>query len=232
MEDSCSRAMFHTGRCVGCQEDPSHRVNLKEIRHLVWLSRLIIGILLLLCSGLAVVVYKQRQQVSDQHVSPYANYLVTSAEKLQNFGNPSALLTSPDVHSTNSSVPLQWESKLGNARLNNFMYDGDLIVPRDGNYRIYLQITYHNAGAEDFCDEESDSLSFKLYKFGMAYQRDITLVTSHDTVDCRLRSWVKTLYSAATFVLKANDRLKVMASHPKFMFLGEDKIFLGADFIS
>lgn len=224
MEDSCSVPM--------CQGDPSHRVNLKEKRHLIWLSRLIIGILLLFCFGLAVVVYKHGQQVSDQHIAPHAYYLETGAEKLQNIGNPSALLTSPDIHSTNSSVPLQWESKLGNARLNQFNYDGDLIVPRDGNYRIYMQITYYNAGVEDFCNKESESLHFNLNKFGEAYQRDITLVTSYDTVDCRLRSWIKTLYTAATFPLKANDRLRVMASHPKYMYLGEDKIFFGADFIS
>ena len=94
-------------------------------------------------------------------------------------------------------------------------------MPRDGTYKIYLQITYKSGGR----------VSFSLFKFAMDYKQDTLLLSCYDTVDFG-EGIRKSLYTAATFDLKYNDRLKVKTSNPELMVLLEQTTFFGADLIS
>lgn len=67
MEDSCFRNM-HQFRRGSLEREVcrSSRGDLKGIRHLIWFTRLIIVILLLMCSVLVMLVYTLRYSVSNQ----------------------------------------------------------------------------------------------------------------------------------------------------------------------
>ena len=67
MEDGCFRDM-HQFRRGSLERGVCRysRGDLKGIRHLIWLTRLIIVILLLICSVLVMLVYTLRYSVSNQ----------------------------------------------------------------------------------------------------------------------------------------------------------------------
>ncbi|XP_062310303.1 uncharacterized protein si:ch211-158d24.4 [Osmerus eperlanus] len=235
MEDSCFRDMHQFRRgSLDREVGRSSRGDLKGIRHLIWLTRLLIVIMLLVCSALVMLVYTLHYSVSNQHPPPQDNHMGDSTQKqLQLKANSNAFLTAPDTHHTNSFAPIEWERNRGNAHLGTFTSNGtDLIVPRDGTYRIYLQITYmgpKNVPVGALANVAS--LEFYLHKFGLGYKKDIRLLSFYDTVD--LNSLIrKSLNTAATFDLKFNDRLKVKTNKPELMVLSEDTTFFGADLIS
>uniref|UniRef100_UPI003AAAEDBB tumor necrosis factor-like n=1 Tax=Centroberyx gerrardi TaxID=166262 RepID=UPI003AAAEDBB len=145
--------------------------------------------------------------------------------------NPSALLTAASNRSAEREY-LEWEDEEGNAHLyGGFQYDsGDLVVPRNGNYRVYLQITYENQ--EKFsCDDEDDELMLihQVLNFKESYKKDVVLLSSAYTVNCSMKTWKKSLYTAAVFRLKANDKLRVFATHPELMTVNEHQVFFGAE---
>ena len=131
----------------------------------------------------------------------------------------------------NSNEPIEWEYSSGNAHLGTFTSNGtDLIVPRDGTYRIYLQITYTRP-EKVMAPPNVDSLEVTLLIFKMAYKTDEALLQCYDKVDLN-SLFRKSLYTAATFDLKFNDRLKVKTTNPELMVLSECTTFFGADLIS
>ncbi|XP_071371467.1 lymphotoxin-alpha-like [Centroberyx affinis] len=155
----------------------------------------------------------------------------TSAKQQQDkqARNPSALLTAASNRSAEREY-LDWEVENGLAHLDGgFQYDsGDLVVPKEGNYWVYLQITYENQ--ENFsCDEDEVVLTHRVLRFQVGYTKDVVLLSSAYTVTCSMKTWRKSLYTAAVFRLKAKDRLRVFATHPELMTVGEHQVFFGAE---
>ena len=132
----------------------------------------------------------------------------------------------------NSSLPyLEWESKLGNVHIEGgFNYShGNLVVPRKGKYRVYLQITYEGDQSES-CNGEKMVLKNSVFLFSDSYRKDTLLLSSQDTVKCDMHNWSKSLYTAASFELEANSRLWVRSSHPGFIAKNYVFTFFGAEF--
>ncbi|CAB1319599.1 unnamed protein product [Coregonus sp. 'balchen'] len=127
--------------------------------------------------------------------------------------------------------------------------DGDLIVLKDGMYKVYLQITFRRPG--HFVCSEEDSvfiLTQKVILFAKSYQKNRDLLTASDTVDCIPKSndcqppgsegsgtqyWEKSPCTSGVFALKAGDRLRVRLGdrYHELMLLQEDRTFFGAHLI-
>ncbi|XP_023153407.1 lymphotoxin-alpha [Amphiprion ocellaris] len=137
---------------------------------------------------------------------------------------PSAMLT---VHRGNQTVGkyLQWETAHCGG---GFHYSsGDLVVPRDGFYRVFLQITYQSNG--EHCPVLEMKLNNKVFCFTASYPIDTILLTSYDTVRCSKELWTKSLYTSGLFKLEANARLRVTATYPKFIARNHYEVFFGAE---
>lgn len=126
---------------------------------------------------------------------------------------------------------LKWEIKGGNAFCQGgFSYaNGSLVVPRDGIYRVFLQITYESKG---ICSDDSWlKLINTVYSFSDGYQDKTKLLSSVDTVSCSLKQWSKSLYTSGLFELEADTSLSVMSSHPDLIVRKEEQVFFGAELL-
>ncbi|XP_005949409.1 lymphotoxin-alpha [Haplochromis burtoni] len=150
------------------------------------------------------------------------NKLETSRH--QNLVNPAAMLTAPVGNNTNGQY-LQWAHDIGNAYCHGgFSYsNGDLVVPRDGLYSVYLQITYSGL----VCPVHKKLMN-KVLHSSEEYRNDMTLLSSIHTMSCSEDVWSKSLYTAGFFFLKAKDKLRVMSSHPDYITKAEYEVFFGA----
>lgn len=135
-------------------------------------------------------------------------------------------------HRSTERDVLEWEHKRGHAHLHGGFgyFDGNLVVPRDGNYKVYLMITYEKY--DDFpCDEDEEELMLFqwVYRFQQSYLDNVTLMSSVDMMSCSTIRPKKSLYAAAVFPLKATDRLWVKSNHPELICHEEHQVFFGAD---
>lgn len=144
--------------------------------------------------------------------------------------HPSAMLTVPLGNSTDG-VYLQWESAISNAYCQGgFSYsNGDLVVPRDGIYRVFLQITYEGYGKH--CPFSEMKLNNKVLFYRKSYHDDVTLLTSDDTMTCSEEPWTKSLYTSGLFKLEANGRLHVKSNYRQFIARNEHQVFFGAELL-
>lgn len=119
---------------------------------------------------------------------------------------------------------------MGNAKcLGGFRYSsGNLVVPRSGIYRVFLQITYESKSR---CNKEL-KLTQIVFSFYNSYNENMRLLSSVDTVNCSLDHWRKSLYTAGIFYLEGNTLLRVMSSNPELIARKEDLVFFGAEFLS
>uniref|UniRef100_A0A8C4HWX1 THD domain-containing protein n=1 Tax=Dicentrarchus labrax TaxID=13489 RepID=A0A8C4HWX1_DICLA len=129
---------------------------------------------------------------------------------------------------------LEWETMDGNAFCHGgFNYSsGDLVVPRNGIYRVFLQITYERK--EDHgCDHLDDEIRLrnKVFVYRETYKQYMLLLSSVDTVSCSMTQWTKSLYAAGLFSLEANCRLRVTSSHPQLIVPRESEMFFGAELL-
>lgn len=106
--------------------------------------------------------------------------------------------------------------------------DGDLVVPRTGFYRVYVQITYENLSEE--CPGDVMVLTHSVYFYQDGYQEYVQLLKAVDTVRCDTQ-WQKSIYSSAVFHLNANDRLRVKSTQPKNIMKNEHEAFFGAELL-
>lgn len=158
-------------------------------------------------------------------------------------------LPAPDSFSHSKREYLEWEDKRGLAHLNDFEYDdGDLIVPKDGVYEVYLQITFRRP-SHFVCSKEGPVfiLFQRVILFAMNYPNDSALLTASDTVYCSqppgsedcmeedsvIPYWQKSPRTSGVFKLKAGDRLRVSNEdrYHELMLLQEDKTFFGAHLV-
>ncbi|XP_041755895.1 tumor necrosis factor ligand superfamily member 15 [Coregonus clupeaformis] len=206
--------------------------------------------LLLSCAVLLLNAYHHKA-ADYQHTSAGGDSMGSVQQKQQQIGNnPSAHLTAPDSFNHSKRVYLEWEYNLGLAHLIGFKYqDGDLIVLKDGMYKVYLQITFRRPG--HFVCSEEDSvfiLTQKVILFAKSYHKNRDLLTASDTVDCIPKSndcqppgsegsgtqyWEKSPCTSGVFALKAGDRLRVRLGdrYHELMLLQEDRTFFGAHLI-
>uniref|UniRef100_A0A3B4ULF6 THD domain-containing protein n=1 Tax=Seriola dumerili TaxID=41447 RepID=A0A3B4ULF6_SERDU len=126
---------------------------------------------------------------------------------------------------------LLWESKIGNAHCHGgFNYSsGNLVVPRKGVYRVFLQITYEGERGPECSGEEV--LSNIVYCITDSYRGKRPLLSAVDTVSCRMKHWSKSLYTAGSFLLEANSRLRVNSTHPQLIANNEYQVFFGAELL-
>ncbi|XP_068617024.1 lymphotoxin-alpha-like [Brachionichthys hirsutus] len=145
--------------------------------------------------------------------------------------NPSAMLTAARGENTESTGKyLKWESEKGHAFCNGgFSYSqGNLVVPRDGIYRVFLQITYEK---KDNVSCETLSLINSVVYYRDTYPEDVTLLSSADTVSCSMEVWSKSLYASGLFNLEADGKLRVKASTPHLIIQREHEVFFGAELL-
>lgn len=130
----------------------------------------------------------------------------------------------PRGNTTNEKY-LQWEHNIGHAYCRGgFNYsNGDLVVPRDGLYSVFLQITY---GGE--CPSRMIKLINNVLHFTAAYEKDVALLSSSHTLSCSTGGWTKSLYTAGLFFLKARERLHVTSTHPEYISKNQYEVFFGA----
>lgn len=136
----------------------------------------------------------------------------------------------PKVKDT-SETYLQWESRDGHSFLRGgFSYsNGSLKVPKDGCYRVFLQITYES-GSESH-DGFNNRLANTVYIFRETYKEDWSLLSSVDTIPHTSEEWSKTLYTAGLFLLEANSKLRVKSSHCHLIAEKEYQVFFGAELL-
>lgn len=124
---------------------------------------------------------------------------------------------------------LLWESKQGHVHCNGgfFYSDGDLVVPTQGYYRVYVQLTFEGE-AESCKSEEMLLLTYSVFYYHDSYPSEQLLLTAVDTTTCP-KKWKKSLYSSSVFFLEAKSRLCVASSLSNHVLKNENETFFGAD---
>ncbi|XP_031732643.1 lymphotoxin-alpha-like [Anarrhichthys ocellatus] len=211
----------------------------KETRHQRMAHLLAVTLLLLLSGALALLVPlvfgARGQQAPDSQpmLQPHMHSSGVSLkqEQQKDFKNPCAMLTAPRGN-YGIGTYLEWESEVGLAFCHGgFNYSsGDLLVPRTGIYRVFLQITYESKDDPNKCVDEP-RLSNSVFFIRDAYNDNVVLLSSVDTLNCSIEQWSKTLYTAGLFSLEANGRLHVKSSHPGLIVKSQHKVFFGAELL-
>ncbi|KAJ8263330.1 hypothetical protein COCON_G00157870 [Conger conger] len=141
---------------------------------------------------------------------------------------PNAHLTALNCSMQNTEY-LEWETRKGDAHLHMFNYSNKaLIAPQDGNYSIYLQITYRMY--EDYHCNPRNLLQLKQEVFHRSdrYPDQTVLMMALDSINCSEKTWRKSLYMSRVFSLEKGDQLKVKVGHLKLIDCNEKKVFFGA----
>uniref|UniRef100_A0A3P8ZCL1 THD domain-containing protein n=1 Tax=Esox lucius TaxID=8010 RepID=A0A3P8ZCL1_ESOLU len=149
-----------------------------------------------------------------------------------------ASLPAPRSFNNSKREYLEWEDHFGHVHLSEFKYhDGDLIVPRDGIYKVYLQITFRRPGNFQ-CDTDVFILTQKVLLYAANYPENVDLLAASDIVYCMPNSeempyWEKSPNTSGVFKLNAGDKLRVKNGNRfhELMLLQEDKTFFGAHLI-
>ncbi|KAM6944126.1 lymphotoxin-alpha-like [Lycodopsis pacificus] len=209
----------------------------KETRH-QRMAQLLAVTLLLLSGALALLVTlvfgaRGRQAPDSQPMlqpHSHSSGVRLKQEQQKDFKNPSAMLTAP-IGNNDIGTYLEWESVTGNAFCHGgFNYSsGDLSVPRTGIYRVFLQITYESNDDLE-CDDQL-RLTNSVFFITEAYNNSEPLLSSVDSVTCRMKQWSKTLYTAGLFSLQANGRLRVTSTNQNLIMKSEHKVFFGAELL-
>ncbi|XP_023253364.1 lymphotoxin-alpha-like [Seriola lalandi dorsalis] len=208
----------------------------KETRLLRMVQLLTVVVLLLSSAAVALLVVlggRGPESLHDQLMKQpdsQSSGISDKQQQLSGLENPSALLTAPFEKNTDGKY-LLWESKIGNAHCHGgFNYSsGNLVVPRNGVYRVFLQITYEGERGPECSGEEV--LSNIVYWIRDSYGGERPLLSAVDTVSCRMKHWSKSLYTAGSFLLEANSRLRVNSTHPQLIANNEYQVFFGAELL-
>ncbi|XP_051278341.1 lymphotoxin-alpha [Dicentrarchus labrax] len=251
MLDGNRRLIRHEWESSGCMEDDGcgehaglHRQHTmiqflhQKVTGLQRMALFLAVVLLLLFTValalLIVVVHGGRgHRLPESQPSSHSQDISVRQHQHEVFKNPSAMLTAPKGNITNGKY-LEWETMDGNAFCHGgFNYSsGDLVVPRNGIYRVFLQITYERK--EDHgCDHLDDEIRLrnKVFVYRETYKQYMLLLSSVDTVSCSMTQWTKSLYAAGLFSLEANCRLRVTSSHPQLIVPRESEMFFGAELL-
>lgn len=96
-----------------------------------------------------------------------------------------------------------------------------LVVPKDGMYRISLQITYRN-GVSKKVEPEHILLSHKVLVYQTGYRNQSRpVLEAYDFVYWPVEShWCKTMYSEVDFIMNQGDIIMVESSNPSYIKCG------------
>ncbi|CAG5918254.1 unnamed protein product [Menidia menidia] len=143
---------------------------------------------------------------------------------------PRARLTAAPREEKPEGEYLRWQFDLGHAYCRGgFNCSSEhLLVPREGYYRVSLQLTYEG---ECTNDTSGKRLVQEVYVFAEDYPQDVVLLSAVDTATCAASSWSKSLYTAGTFRLKAKDKLRVKAKQRRLLVKTESQVFFAAELL-
>ncbi|CAK6959653.1 Hypothetical predicted protein [Scomber scombrus] len=205
----------------------------RRLTQMTWFLAVVLVVVVSAAALLVGLLLGQRAEPADKQLlkNPERYSFDSSNEHPKEMeDNPSAMLSVP-VHIDPKLPYLDWDSKLGiTVHISGgFNYsNGNLVVPREGKYRIYLQITYEDDSGR--CVRDEMILRNSVYVFMDSYQKKVLLLSSYDTVKCDMNTWSKSLYTAGSIKLEANSKLSVTSSHPEFISKNHVSTFFGAEF--
>uniref|UniRef100_A0A3P8VQJ7 THD domain-containing protein n=1 Tax=Cynoglossus semilaevis TaxID=244447 RepID=A0A3P8VQJ7_CYNSE len=207
-----------------CRSSELNMLRRKETRVRQFLTLLMFS--LTACLLLLLLLFLCRHQASH----PYPQQVTFTTCTIVAFCKLRDFVANAPFDNITDGKYLQWEHSLGNAKcLGGFRYSsGNLVVPRSGIYRVFLQITYESKSR---CNKEL-KLTQIVFSFYNSYNENMRLLSSVDTVNCSLDHWRKSLYTAGIFYLEGNTLLRVMSSNPELIARKEDLVFFGAEFLS
>ncbi|XP_034451753.1 lymphotoxin-alpha-like isoform X2 [Hippoglossus hippoglossus] len=210
-------------RGVHYQTTFTQLVRLKKKSRLLMAPISVVVLLLLTSAAVGLLLMFGLMKQPDSHSSG----IHLKQQQIINFTNPSAMLT---VGSNINSQYLKWESELGFAYCHGGFnyYNEKLVVPRDGIYRVFLQITYEGV---DVCLDDL-RLSNNVFYIHDSYNDSVPLLSSVDTVNCSMKQWRKSIYTAGLFKLEANSRLHVTSSNHRLIVEDEKLVFFGAELLA
>ncbi|XP_024116074.1 tumor necrosis factor [Oryzias melastigma] len=220
--------------CV-CAEEGLHGVSAacRRSSGWRWLQRtallLVMALILLLFVVLVLLVIVGVERNKPPHHDEQARQLLISTETDRNNrgATPRAMLTVAENQTSGQQI--QWETEVGNAFYHGgFSYaDGDLVVPRSGMYRVFLQVTFQIPKCENqvlSCNVSSWSEAYPQYE--EILKTDDFVKDNNSNMDCK-----KTLYTSALFRFSTNTKLKVETNQLKFVVNDENLVFFGAEFL-
>ncbi|XP_059193854.1 tumor necrosis factor ligand superfamily member 15-like [Centropristis striata] len=235
-----SRRLMEEGRCT--EETGGHRGNTlvqlllqKDPRRQRMAQCLAVALLLMISAALALMITvllggRGADREPTMQPDSHASGSIGQQQQQEDDKNPSAMLTAPTGNNTDGQN-LEWESEIGHVFLHGgFSYsNGNLVVPRKGIYRVFLQITYESKDNHK-CDKQ-EKLTNRVFYIQDNYPDEILLLSSVDTVSCSLNLWTKSLYTSGLFSLEAQDRLFVRSSHRGLIAKNEHQVFFGAELL-
>ncbi|XP_031426673.1 lymphotoxin-alpha-like isoform X2 [Clupea harengus] len=127
--------------------------------------------------------------------------------------------------SLNEEGILGWTQKRGKLRMDYNSSEGSLLIPENGFYVIYLQVSYRSIenmdcsskqqqmGSSKFLSHEIRTLS-KKYSF-----HPQPIIAALETVSCKEEPWWKTMHSNARVYLDKGEKLQVKLSPKTFKLL-------------
>ncbi|KAI1882459.1 hypothetical protein AGOR_G00250970 [Albula goreensis] len=213
------------------------------------LSRFAMGVLLVVTLGIFCFVriipqdnYSIRKDVeSTEYVSEYAAAARQAEPRTMKDEKPRAHLTSPSPPESTSSPCaeklnhsrniLKWEAHEGDAYTHGFKYeerDRALIVPQDGFYSLYLQITYRKPQSFS-CKSNTIHFIVEVVKRSDSYSnQDTEVMTTHDWMPCDPK-YRKSVPSYGVYQLNKKDKLMVRVSEPDLVDLSNERLtYFGA----
>lgn len=208
----------------------------RETRLLRVAQLLVAGLLLLTAGSLALLftaglrgrcAAAQEQQVKEELNGASLDGSKHQMLKLQGgeeVEKPSAMLTAP--HTRTKGNRLNWESKIGDAfcRGGFRCSDRDMVVPKKGIYRVFLQITW----LQESCSLAELDLSSEVIMFSDSYPADRVVLSMVDIVSCR-KYLTKSLFASRFVKLDANTTLHVNATFSHLISKDEHQVFFGAE---
>ncbi|XP_068461056.1 lymphotoxin-alpha-like [Clinocottus analis] len=169
--------------------------------------------------------------VSSQQQDHHHHHHHHQQQQQQDLKNPRAMLTAPRGNIVKGNY-LQWEKNDDLAFCHGgFNYsNGNLIVPRKGIYRVFLQITYESRDNPECVNELR--LSNSVLSIRESYGDDERLLSSVDSVNCSMQQWRKSLYTAGLFSLAAGSSLRVTSLEHDSIVQSQSETFFGAELLS
>uniref|UniRef100_A0A3B3CT40 THD domain-containing protein n=1 Tax=Oryzias melastigma TaxID=30732 RepID=A0A3B3CT40_ORYME len=181
--------------CV-CAEEGLHGVSAacRRSSGWRWLQRtallLVMALILLLFVVLVLLVIVGVERNKPPHHDEQVSLLFTNSQAL----NSTFLFFFLVAENQTSGQQIQWETEVGNAFYHGgFSYaDGDLVVPRSGMYRVFLQVTFQIPKCENqvlSCNVSSWSEAYPQYE--EILKTDDFVKDDNSNMDC-----TKTLYTS------------------------------------
>ncbi|XP_060738143.1 uncharacterized protein si:ch211-158d24.4 [Tachysurus vachellii] len=217
--------------------------NQRSLRRELCISRMLIFILLIVCTVSSVI--RCIQQIPNGK----NNDIMNKEKANETFA--SFISTSEDVNSADVQTPLTAFLKIAGCpnltrpwltwtpysqRFSNFTLidDGEtLVMPHSGWYHFNLQITY--AGKENNPMERQINLSHNIFKYSDSYNwKPVIINTVYETVYSE-KHWAKSVSSEVSHVLKKGDKVKVLSRNVPLIDCGGDpwtRNFLVVSFVS